>query len=75
MCAYLVTGKIYPVRRELRAAGGLWSRDQMGYLFCVEGMSRAVRLIERAGLAADDAFNPLTREALRAYRQEGVIAE
>ncbi|KAF2989307.1 DUF3560 domain-containing protein (plasmid) [Methylocystis sp. MJC1] len=76
MRAYLVTGKTYPVRRELRAAGGLWSRDRMGYLFRVEDMARAAPLIERARLGAgeleiaDDAFEPLTGEALRAYRQD-----
>lgn len=76
MRAYLVTGKTYPVRRELRAAGGLWSRDQMGYLFRVEDMARAAPVIERARLGAgeleiaDDAFEPLAGEALRAYRQD-----
>lgn len=76
MRAYLVTGKTYPLRHALRAAGGFYSHNHAGYLFRADDMPRAIELVARAGLVAkeietdDSTFEPLTGEALRAYRED-----
>jgi hypothetical protein len=71
--ALLVEGKTYPVRRELRAFGGHFSREHEGHL-CPFDKADAVRAFAAqhgftvSELELDaDPFAPLTPEQLRAW--------
>jgi hypothetical protein len=71
----LVSGATYPLRRELRAAGGVWIADAKGYA-ATAGAEPALRaLAERHGLDVEPfevngaLLAPLTGDALREHRQ------
>lgn len=77
MQALLITGTTYPNRRALRAAGCLWNRDEEGYLIALDKADAARAIVaSAAGLVIteievdDSTLEPLTGEALRAYRQD-----
>ena len=72
MEALLVTGRTYPVRRQLRALGGVWQEKWTGYAVPLDKLE-AVKAIE--GVDAEpfdfdgDPFRPLSSDDLRDYRQ------
>jgi Domain of unknown function (DUF3560) len=81
--AVLITGNTYPVRRELRGLGAVWSEQEKGYLIHSgnnESIDAAKLLAERVKgqhkLTFDttdvpaSAFERLSGEDLRAYRQQ-----
>lgn len=74
--AALVTGATYPLRRELRSLGCLWNRDREGYLIAEEKAECALAYALDVGLSVDhivfepEDLEPLTGDALRAYRQD-----
>ena len=74
--AVLITGTTYPHRRELRSLGCLWNRDREGYLIAEEKAERALAYALGVGLCVDhivvepEDLEPLTGDALRAYRQD-----
>lgn len=76
MQAFLITGNTYPVRRELRAAGCLFDRDEMGYIVAADKAEPAKQVAEQRGLtvepydATDEQLTPATGERLRAIRED-----
>jgi preprotein translocase subunit YajC len=74
--AYLITGKTYPLRRELRAAGCLFDRNEMGYIVAASGADKALSIAKANGLeiadytATAEQLTPATGERLRAIRQD-----
>jgi hypothetical protein len=73
--AVLITGKTYPVRREIKALGGKWSPDNEGWVLPESQHEAAKALVERHGLDIDTTeVDPIelerpTGERLRAIRQ------
>lgn len=53
VAAVLLTGRTYPLRRELAAAGGRWHREHDGYLWPIAQRETAERLAEAHGLDAE----------------------
>lgn len=74
--AILISGKTYPIRRELRAAGCLFSRAERGYIISASHSAKAIEIAEVYGLAvapyeaSNEQLSPATGERLRAIRQE-----
>lgn len=75
--AILITGNTYQHRRELRAAGCIFDRNEMGYIVSAENAT-ARDIAERHGLdvddydATDEQLTPATGERLRAIRQDRI---
>lgn len=73
--AVIITGKTYPLRRELRATGAIFDRGELGYVARADN-ARALAIAEAHGLAvtpyeaSELQLTPATGERLRAIRQD-----
>jgi len=74
--ALLLSGRTYPVRRELRSAGGVWNYEKTGYVFREQDIDQVERLAYAHNLRIDHitidpiVFEPLEGERLWAYQRE-----
>lgn len=72
--AILITGKTYPLRRDLRGAGAIWNDDVKGYLVKPEN-TRAIDIATQNSLIIEQVeteaenLEPATGDNLRAIRQ------
>ena len=75
--AILITGNTYPARRELRAAGCLFDRDETGYIVAADN-AKAREIAEERGLdveaydATEEQLTPATGDRLRTIRQDRI---
>lgn len=75
MIALSLSGDTYPIRRELRSAGGIWSHDHKAHIIPVDKRDQLPAIIGSRSVTVSDIevpdsfFVPLTGEALREYRQ------
>lgn len=75
--AILITGNTYPNRRQLRALGCLFDRNEMGYIVCADN-SEAFDFASEHGLdvahysATEEQLTPASGERLREIRQDRI---
>jgi len=71
----ILSGDTYKIRREIRALGGVWQHEEKQYIVPESKRDQVAALIGNRKIevfdseAPDNAFEPLTGDALRAYRQ------
>lgn len=70
-----LSGDTYRIRHEIRALGGVWQPDEKQYIVPESKRDQVAALIGGTActvadtVAPDNIFEPLTGDALRAYRQ------
>jgi hypothetical protein len=71
----ILSGDTYKIRHEIRALGGVWQHEEKQYIVPESKRDQVAALIGTRKIevfdseAQDNAFEPLTGDALRAYRQ------
>jgi len=71
----ILSGDTYKIRHEIRALGGVWQPGEKQYIVPESKRDQVAALIGTRKIevfdseAPDNAFEPLTGDALRAYRQ------
>lgn len=75
MIALSLSGDTYPIRRELRSIGGIWSHEHKAHIVPVDKRDQIPAIVGTRAVMVSDIevpdsfFIPLTGEALREYRQ------
>jgi len=70
-----LSGDTYKIRHEIRALGGVWQHEEKQYIVPESKRDQVAALIGTRKIevfdseAPDNVFEPLTGDALRAYRQ------
>ncbi|MFA5379860.1 MAG: DUF3560 domain-containing protein [Dehalococcoidia bacterium] len=71
----ILSGDTYKIRHEIRALGGVWQHEEKQYIVPESKRDQVAALIGTRKIevfdseSPDNAFEPLTGDALRAYRQ------